>query len=159
MEEGAAHSHQASTCPVDAASSLYYPAHPQRKSLQIPSFLPAAGGPPPGSGAKEWNPALCPLPPVGIGLGAGGSNHVVVRWRYCGGLQVAKAFSRTEPKLWALVAPPQPESPGWEGAIVILGAPEHPNSSGPRPPGASIYPGDRALSRQVRASGRIEIPV
>lgn len=84
---------------------------------------------------------------------------MVVKWGYCGSLQVAKAFSRTEPKLWALVDPPQPESPSWEGAIVILGAPEHPNSAGPRPPGASIYPGERPLSRQVRASGRIEIPV
>lgn len=76
---GAAHSRQASTCPVDAASPLYYLVHPQRKSLQIPSFLPAAGRPPPGSGARDWN---LPLPHFpwhrasglqGLGGGTGGS--------------------------------------------------------------------------------------
>lgn len=57
--------------PVDGACPLYYLAYPQRKSLQIPSFLPAAVRPPPGSGSKAWNLTLPPphLPPLGVGLG------------------------------------------------------------------------------------------
>lgn len=90
LEEGPAHSRQASTCPVDAAPTLYYLAHPQRKSLQIPSFLPAAGRPPPGSGAKEWNLILFPLPPLGIRLGACKQPHggVWALWELGGGKHV-----------------------------------------------------------------------
>lgn len=87
---GAAHSLQAGTCPVAAASPLYYLAYPQRKSLQIPSFLPAAVRPPPGSGAKEWNVTLPPLPPLGMGLGGGRWGATTWRgagasWGFAGG--------------------------------------------------------------------------
>lgn len=89
LEEGAAPSRSGKHMPVDGACPLYYLAYPQRKSLQIPSFLPAAVRPPPGSGSKAWNLTLPSphLPPLGIGLGGwprGG--------QLCGGLQVANAF-------------------------------------------------------------------
>lgn len=144
---GAAHSRQASTSPVDAASSLYYLVHPQRKSLQIPSFLPAAGGPPPGSGAKEWNLTLCPLPPIGIGLGGwragrlGSSSHVVWSGDLMGVCRWLKPSAEPNQSCGGLLPPPQTESLGWECAIVILGALEYPNFAELGPPGASTYPG------------------
>lgn len=96
---------------------LYYLAHPQRKSLQIPSFLPAAGGPPPGSGAREWSPSLPPLPPLGTGLE--GSGATVEHWGLCGCL---KPFvGGTQPGLWGLEPPPPQPDRLWSWAARTTG--------------------------------------
>lgn len=110
-EVGAARSRQASTCPVDAASPLYYLAYPQRKSLQIPSFLPAAVRPPPGSGAKEWNLTLpLPhLPPFGTGLGGPGCGGIV------GGCRWLMPSVEPSPSCGGLWSPPQPGLEGGSG--------------------------------------------
>lgn len=119
LEEGAAHSRQASTCPVDAASPLYYLAHPQRKSLQIPSFLPA--------GSRRATPGLCDqrMEPDFLLLaqswGAGEQPRGGEWGPLC--LQVVEALCRTKPWSWGLVVPPQSESLSQEGAIVVPGPP------------------------------------
>lgn len=113
----------------------YSLAHAQRKSLQIPSFLPAAGGPPPAQTPKNGaRLSLLPLPPLARGWGAGGQPlGRGALW----GLQVLKALWGSGPSPACVLE--------LGGVIMFSGAPEHPASAGPGPPAASTYPGCKPL--------------